>query len=71
MLSDYLRDPAWAALFAAAVTISYIYAKSHMNNEGQPKTSTFAKPASLVALLVYFIVSQGVATKESILTDPF
>jgi hypothetical protein len=71
MLSDYLRDPAWAALFAAAVTIAYIYAKAHMNNEGQPKTSTFAKPASLVALLTYFIVSQGVATRESIMTDPF
>lgn len=71
MLSDYLRDPAWASLFSAAVVIAYIYAKAHMNNEGQPKTSTFAKPASLVALLVYFIVNSITSTRESIMTEPF
>jgi len=71
MLSEYLRDPAWAALFAAVVVIAYIHLKAHMNNEGTPKTSTFAKPAALFGLLTYFIVSQGVATRETIMTEPF
>jgi|OM-RGC.v1.034864162 hypothetical protein len=71
MLSDYLRDPAWAALISGFIVILYIYAKAHINNEGQPKTSQFAKPASLVALLVFWVVQNGTATRESIMTDPF
>ena len=69
--SDYLRDPVWAALFAGAVTAMYIHVKAHMNNEGQLPLSSYMKPGSLVALLVYFIIQQGVATRESISTDPF
>jgi hypothetical protein len=69
--SDYLRDPVWAALFAGAVTAAYIHIKANMNNEGQLPLSSYMKPGSLVALLVYFIVQQGTAAKESILSDPF
>jgi hypothetical protein len=71
MFDDYLRDPAWAALFAAAVTIAYIHAKAHINNEQPPKTSVFMKPAALVGILVFYIVQNGVAGKEPILTEPF
>jgi hypothetical protein len=70
-MEEYLRDPMYAALFAAAVTAVYIHVKAHMNNEGKLPTSTYAKPAALVAILVYFIVSQGVATRESISVEPF
>jgi len=71
MWSEYLKDPAWAALFAAAVTIAYIHFKAHINNSPPPRTSEFMKPASLVSLLVFFIISNGVSTKDAILTDPF
>jgi hypothetical protein len=68
---DKLRDPMWAAAFAAAATAAYIYGKAHINNEGKLPVSAYAKPASLVALLVYFIVSNGTGTKEAISTEPF
>jgi hypothetical protein len=71
MWSEYLRDPAYAALFAAVVTIAYIHFKAHINNSPVPKTSDFAKPSALVGMLVYFIVSNGPATREAILTEPY
>ena len=70
-LSDQLKDPVWAAVFAAAATAAYIYVKAQMNNEGPQQLSVFAKPASLVAILVYFIVSTGGSSRERISTDPF
>jgi hypothetical protein len=70
-MEEYLRDPLWAGLFAAAVTAAYIHAKAHMNNEGVLPTSAYAKPAALNFLLVYAIISQGVATRETISTEPF
>jgi hypothetical protein len=70
-ISEQLKDPLYAALFAAAVTAAYIHVKAHMNNEGKLKLSDYAKPASLVAILVFFIVQSGTAAPESILTDPF
>jgi hypothetical protein len=72
MLTDYLRDPMWAGLFAGCVTILYLHLKAHMNNEKTPlKMSTYMKPSSLIFLLVFFIVQNGVATRESIMTEPF
>jgi len=71
MFDGHLRDPVWAAIFAAAATMAYVYFKAHINNEKIYKTSTYAKPASLVALLVYFIVSQGVGSREPLLSEPF
>ena len=70
-IGEYLRDPVYAALFAAAVTAAYIHVKANMNNEGKLQMSAYAKPASLVAILVYFIVNAGVGTPEQISTEPF
>ena len=34
-LSDYLRDPVYAALIAGATTAGYIHLKAYLNNEGK------------------------------------
>ena len=70
-MDQYLREPFGAAVIAAGATIAYIYGKSKMNNEGKVKNSDFFKPAFLVALLVYFIVSQGQGSHETISREPF
>tara|TARA_Y100000389_G_C17348468_1_gene457126 strand:- start:819 stop:1037 length:219 start_codon:yes stop_codon:yes gene_type:complete len=70
-ISDSLKDPLSAAIFAACVTIGYIYVKAKMNNEPRPENSAYAKPSLLVGMLVYFIVHSGVAAKETILSEPY
>jgi len=70
-MEQYLREPFSAAVIAAGVTIAYVYGKAKMNNEGAVKNSEFFKPAFLVALLVYFIVSQGQGAQETISREPF
>ena len=70
-ISDSLRDPLGAALFAAAVTAGYIHIKARMNNEVKLQTSQYFKPAILNAIMVYVIVSTGVGGKEKISTEPF
>jgi len=70
-ISEYIREPTGAAVFAAAATAAYIYIKAKMNNEKTPKTSDYIKPAILVALLVFFIVSNGAGKRETISTEPF
>ncbi len=70
-ISEYLKEPVGAALFAAAITAAYVFVKAKMNNEGQPTTSAYAKPATLVAILVYFIVSSGAGAREKISVEPF
>jgi len=70
-ISDSLKDPMSAAIFAACVTIGYIFLKAKMNNEPQPKNSDFTKPALLIAILVYYIVQTGIGGKETILTEPY
>jgi tryptophan-rich sensory protein len=69
-ISDHLKDPVWAALFAAAVTAGYVYVKNQMNGGEEIQMSAYAKPAVLVALLVYFIVYSG-SSRETISRDPF
>ena len=69
-ISEQLKDPMWAALFAAAVTAVYIHIKNQMNNGAKLQLSAYAKPASLVALLVYFIVQSG-SSREHISSEPF
>ena len=66
---EQLRDPTWAAVTAGVVTALYIHGKARLNNEGTPPTSAYAKPAALVAILVYFIVSNGIGKREAINTD--
>jgi hypothetical protein len=70
-LSDYLRDPINAALIAAALTAGYIHVKAQLNNEGKLELNKYAKPAALNAILVYFIVSNGIGQREAISNDPF
>jgi hypothetical protein len=69
-MDHYLREPMSAAGIAAAATIAYIHVKATMNKEKIPNSAYF-KPAFLVGLLVYFIVSQGIGSHESISTEPY
>jgi|TARA_B100000287_G_scaffold201539_1_gene190383 hypothetical protein len=70
-LEDYLRDPLSAALIAGALTAGYIHMRGKLNNEPKKELAEFAKPAALNAILVFFIVSNGIGAKEAISTDPF
>jgi hypothetical protein len=70
-LSDYLRDPFSAALIGAGITAGYIHLKAQMNNEGKLQLAQYTKPAALNAILIYFIVSNGLGQREVISTDPF
>jgi hypothetical protein len=70
-LSEYLRDPMSAALVAAGITAVYIHAKAYLNNEGKLELNKYTKPAVLNAILVFFIVSNGIGKREVISNDPF
>ena len=70
-ISEYIKEPFGAAAFAALATAGYIHVKAKMNNEGNLQTSQYIKPAFLVAILVYFIVSNGSAGREKISAEPF
>lgn len=70
-LSDYLKQPMWAAIFAGLITVMYIRLKSQLNNEGMIPTSDYVKPAVLNGLLVLFIVTYGSGSSETISTEPF
>ncbi len=70
-LSDYLRDPVSAALVAAGITAAYIHTKAQLNNEGKLELNKYTKPAILNAILVYFIVANGIGQRETISSDPF
>ena len=60
-----------AGVIAAAVVMAYIYIKAKMNNEGKLKNSNYFRPAFLVGILVYFIVSQGQGDSGPIMKEPF
>ena len=70
-LTDYLRDPMSAALIAGGITAGYIHLKAQLNNEGKLELNKYTKPAALNAILVYFIVANGLGQKEAISTEPF
>jgi hypothetical protein len=70
-MNEYLRDPNWAAVFAGVVTALYIHGKAQLNNESTPVTSAYVKPAALVAILVYFIISNGIGGVECISKTPY
>ena len=70
-MDQYVRDPASAAVIAAAVTMAYVYFKGKMNGEAKQKNSEYFKPAFLVGLLVYFIVSQGQGSHDAVSKEPF
>jgi hypothetical protein len=70
-LSEYLRDPLSAALIAGMITAGYIHLKAQLNNEGKLELNKYTKPAALNAILVYFIVANGLGQREVISNDPF
>ena len=70
-LSETLRTPHGAAIAAALMTSAYIYVKHRMNNEPKPELHAYTKAAALNAIMVYFIVSNGIAVKEPISTEAF
>jgi uncharacterized membrane protein YphA (DoxX/SURF4 family) len=70
-MEQYCREPFSAAVLGAAATVAYIYGKAKMNNEGVLKNSEYFKPAFLVGLLIYFIVSQGQGSQEPMSQEPF
>jgi hypothetical protein len=70
-MDQYFREPMSAGVIAAAAVIIYVYLKSKMNNEEKLKNSDYFKPAFLVGILVYFIVSQGQGDSGPILKEPF
>ena len=70
-LSEQLRDPIGAAVIAAGITSGYLYLKMKMNNEPALPLNAYTKPAILNAIMVYFIVSNGIGTKEQISIEPF
>ena len=70
-LSEYLRDPLSAALIAGMITAGYIHLKAQLNNEGKLELNKYTKPAILNAILVYFVVANGLGQREVISNDPF
>jgi hypothetical protein len=70
-MDHYFRQPWSAALIAAAATMAYIYGRNKMNGKSNVPNSEYAKPAFLVALLVYLVVSQGTGQRESVSLEPF
>jgi len=70
-MDKYFREPLSAAATAAAITAGYIFFKGKMNGQGKLKNSDMMKPAFLVALLVYFIISQGVGQGDAVSKDPY
>lgn len=70
-MDQYFREPMSAGVIAAAVVMAYVFIKAKMNNEGKLKNSDYFKPAFLVGILVYFIVSQGQGDSGPIMKEPF
>jgi uncharacterized membrane protein YphA (DoxX/SURF4 family) len=70
-MEQYFQEPTSAAVIAAAVTVGYVFIRSKMNGDGKIKNSDYFKPAFLVGLLVYFIVSQGQGSHGTVSKDPY
>jgi hypothetical protein len=70
-MDQYFREPLSAAVISAAIVAAYVMGKSKINNEGKLKNSDYFKPAFLVAVLVYFIVSQGQGDSGPVMKEPF
>jgi hypothetical protein len=70
-MDQYFQEPTSAAIIAAAVTVGYIFIRSKMNGDEKIKNSDYFKPAFLVGLLVYFIVSQGQGSHGQATKEPF
>lgn len=62
-----LSNPVVAAGIAGVATAAYV----HVTSSTKRPLSAYMKPATLVAILVFFITSNGMSKSESIHTDPF
>ena len=69
-MDDWFRDTLKAAVLAGAAVVAYVHIKATMNKE-KLANSAYFKPAFLVAVLVYIIVSRGTGTRETISTEPY
>ena len=70
-MEHYFQEPSSAAIIAAAATMAYIFIRAKMNGDEKIKNSEYFKPAFLVGLLVFFIVSQGQGSHGSVSKEPF
>jgi hypothetical protein len=70
-MEHYFKEPFSAAVIAAAATMGYVFVRAKMNGQEKVKNSEYFKAAFLVALLVYFIVSQGQGSHDPIMKEPF
>ncbi len=70
-MEQYFQEPISAAIIAAAITMGYVFIRSKMNGDGKVKNSEYFKPAFLVGLLVYFIVSQGQGSHGQASKEPY
>jgi len=70
-MDHYFREPFSAAIIAAAIVMAYVFAKAKISNQAVVKNSEYFRPATLVAILVFFIVKQGQGDSSPILTDPY
>jgi hypothetical protein len=70
-MDQYFREPTSAAVIAMCIVVGYILIRSKLNNEGKLKNSDYFKPAFLVGVLVYFIVSKGQGDSGPVLKEPF
>jgi uncharacterized membrane protein len=70
-MEKYFQEPSSAAVIAAALVIAYIYISAKMNGDEKIKNSDYFKPAFLVGLLVFIIVSQGQGSHGSVTKEPF
>jgi hypothetical protein len=66
-LSDYLRDPMSAALIAGGITAAIHSPQKQLSiMKVSWNLNKYTKPAVLNAILVFFIVSNGLGKKEAI-----
>ncbi len=68
-MEKYLKNPLYAALFAAGVTAGAIHLSRAA--DAKLKNSDYTKPALFVGVLVYFIIYYGNSQYETISKEPF
>ena len=66
-----MKNPLYAALFAAAVTAAAVHFTKGSQKDVKLKNSEYTKPAFFVGVLVYFIVYYGNSQYETISKEPF
>jgi hypothetical protein len=70
-MDKHFREPLSAAVIAGGITAAYVYGRAKMNGQDKLKNSEMMKPAFLVGLLVYFIISQGIGQGDAVSKEPY